>query len=170
MSQGKVLGVIAMLMASFGILYAPVLSKLVADWSADDNYSHGFLIVPIALYFAWERRARLAAPAPKGSWVGLLILLMSIGLLIVGLDPGQKENGELVSHLREGKDWVDLPILLIGDKRQEDCRGLPEAGGCAWLDKPFRMHEIHAMVESLLRDVAGTGVREAGSVERPRDA
>ena len=26
----------------------------------DDNYPHGFLIVPIALCLAWERRARLA--------------------------------------------------------------------------------------------------------------
>ncbi len=47
--------------AGFALLYSHVLVKLVHDWATDDNYSHGFLIVPIALYFAWERRHALAA-------------------------------------------------------------------------------------------------------------
>ena len=49
----------AVLAASFALLYRQVIVKLVSDWANDDNYSHGFLIVPVALYFAWERRARL---------------------------------------------------------------------------------------------------------------
>ena len=32
------------------VVYLPMLRKLVYDWGHDDNYSHGFLIVPIALY------------------------------------------------------------------------------------------------------------------------
>ncbi len=42
-------------------LYRDVLAGLVNDWAHDDNYSHGFLIVPLARYFAWERRDRLTA-------------------------------------------------------------------------------------------------------------
>ena len=42
--------------SSFLALYWPVATQLVRDWAHDDNYSHGILIVPIALYFAWERR------------------------------------------------------------------------------------------------------------------
>ena len=67
----------------FGILYAPVSLRLVRDWATDDNYSHGFLIIPFALYFAWDQRARLAAarvrPAVSGLWVvgaGLTLLLI----------------------------------------------------------------------------------------------
>ncbi len=47
---------------SFLLLYAPILARLAQDWANDDNYSHGFLIVPLALYFVWERRQRLAEP------------------------------------------------------------------------------------------------------------
>ena len=46
-------------------LYSGVLAGLVADWANDDNYSHGFLIVPLALYFAWERRRRLRLAAVR---------------------------------------------------------------------------------------------------------
>ena len=41
------------------LVYWQVLRKLVYDWGNDGNYSHGFLIIPLALYFVWERRARL---------------------------------------------------------------------------------------------------------------
>jgi hypothetical protein len=51
----------------FVILYYQVIVKLVSDWWNDDNYSHGFLIVPVALYFAWERRASLKEAAGNPS-------------------------------------------------------------------------------------------------------
>lgn len=66
-------------------LYRDVLAGLVSDWSNDDNYSHGFLIVPLAAYFAWERRhAFLAAPAAPSAW-GLVLVVASLGLLVAGL-------------------------------------------------------------------------------------
>jgi exosortase len=65
-------------------LYAPVLSKLVLDWSHDENYSHGFLIAPIAAFFAWQRRHRLAAAPARPSWVGLAVIGVALALIIVG--------------------------------------------------------------------------------------
>ena len=53
------------LVAAFAFLYRDVIAKLVSDWGTDDNYSHGFLIVPVALYFAWERRGRLLAACAR---------------------------------------------------------------------------------------------------------
>ena len=48
---------------SFALLYRHVFMKLVHDWWNDDNYSHGFFVLPLAVYFAWERRrALLDAP------------------------------------------------------------------------------------------------------------
>ena len=47
-------GACAFVSAAF--LYRRVVVKLVHDWATDGNYSHGFLIVPISLYLAWERR------------------------------------------------------------------------------------------------------------------
>jgi exosortase len=68
----------------FGILYAPVLLRLGQDWARDDNYSHGFLILPLAAYFAYERRHQLANAAPKPSWTGFFLVVFSLALLIIG--------------------------------------------------------------------------------------
>jgi exosortase len=66
------------------IAYREVAVKLVRDWATNDNYSHGFLIVPLALYFAWERRNRLLAATARPTSVGLLVLLLGISALGVG--------------------------------------------------------------------------------------
>lgn len=69
---------------AFAWAYGRVLAALVRDWATDDNYSHGFFIVPLALYFAWERRDRLAAAERRPSWAGLLLVLGSLGMLVAG--------------------------------------------------------------------------------------
>jgi exosortase len=78
------LGSIAAAILAFALCYWNVLTKLVHDWAHDDNYSHGFLIVPLALYFVWERRARLAAVAHRLNWVGLVLVIGSLGMLVAG--------------------------------------------------------------------------------------
>ncbi len=75
---------VALILASFALLYRNVLVKLVNDWATDGNYSHGFLIVPIALYLAWERRARLAELERRPNLLGLVIALGSVGVLAAG--------------------------------------------------------------------------------------
>jgi exosortase len=70
--------------ASFAYVYADVAYWLVDDWDPDGNYSHGFFVVPIALYFAWERRAALrSAPLRPSAW-GMVGLLVSMVLLVLG--------------------------------------------------------------------------------------
>jgi exosortase len=71
--------------AGFFLLYHEVIFKLVRAWSTDDNYSHGFLIVPLAAYLAWERRKELAAAPVRPSSVGLLILIGSVLVLAAGI-------------------------------------------------------------------------------------
>jgi exosortase len=83
-SRTASLAAIAALTATFVLCYWRVLTKLVFDWAHDDNYSHGFLIVPIALYFVWERRARLAATPLRPSWLGLVVVIGSLGMLVAG--------------------------------------------------------------------------------------
>lgn len=65
-------------------LFYPVGASLVRDWLNDDNYSHGILIVPLAAFFAWERRDRLARLAPRPSLVGLLVVCGSLLTLVAG--------------------------------------------------------------------------------------
>ena len=73
-----------LLLGAFAALYWGVVVKLVNDWATDDNYSHGFLIVPIALYLAWERRDQLVATPRQPSNLGLLVVLASVGVLAAG--------------------------------------------------------------------------------------
>ena len=71
---------------AFIFLFWDVGRDLIRDWTNDGNYSHGFLILPLALYFAWERRGKLAAAAPRpATGMGLVMLLGSLAVLIVGL-------------------------------------------------------------------------------------
>ena len=66
-------------------LYFGVISGLVNDWAHDDNYSHGFLIVPLAAYFAWERRGAIRAAPVLPSKFGLLVVLGSLAMLVAGI-------------------------------------------------------------------------------------
>jgi exosortase len=64
--------------------YAPVLAALAAQWRSDENYSHGFLVVPFAAYVAWQRRRALLAAEPAPSTFGLLIVLASAIFFVAG--------------------------------------------------------------------------------------
>ena len=70
---------------SFLLLYRDVIPNLVNDWIIDENYSHGFLIVPLALYLSWERRHDLAKLPIKPSAIGWLVLLGSLFVLVAGV-------------------------------------------------------------------------------------
>ena len=74
-----------LVLAGLLLLYWQVIAGLVDAWSTDDNYSHGFFIVPLAAYFAWERRRTFGASPARGSWLGLLVVAASMLILIAGL-------------------------------------------------------------------------------------
>ena len=73
------------LIGAIGLLYAGTLSSLVRQWQSDDNYSHGFFVIPLALYFAWERRGALAAAPPRPALTGLVIVAGSLLVWAAGL-------------------------------------------------------------------------------------
>lgn len=65
--------------AWFGILliavYYPILSRLVAQWSSDDDVSHGFFVPLVAGYIAWQRREKLLSTEWKPAWWGIGLLV-----------------------------------------------------------------------------------------------
>ena len=79
------LAAVALVLGALVLVYWSVLRGLVSAWSTDDNYSHGFFIVPLALYFAWERRHAIAAAPVRPSMVGLIVVAGSLFLLVAGL-------------------------------------------------------------------------------------
>jgi exosortase len=65
-------------------VYSPILYYMVDQWSWDDDYSHGFLIVPLSAWFAYERKNKLRRAPVEGSWWGLLPLAIGTLTLAVG--------------------------------------------------------------------------------------
>ncbi len=84
-NRSRLYAAVALLAGSFVLLYWQVIAKLVHDWGINENYSHGYLIPPLAAYLAWERRHVLMSEAPSRSWLGLVAIAGSVVLLLVGL-------------------------------------------------------------------------------------
>ena len=59
-----------------GAVFGPILYYMVLHWKAVDDYSHGFLIGPLAIYFAWERRKKVSRAPVEPSWWGVVPLAL----------------------------------------------------------------------------------------------
>ncbi|HWE39650.1 MAG TPA: archaeosortase/exosortase family protein, partial [Isosphaeraceae bacterium] len=57
--------------------YFPNLTYLARYWQ-DPNYSHGWLIVPIALFILWQRREMLPAVVIRHRWWNFLPLALLV--------------------------------------------------------------------------------------------
>lgn len=75
---------LAVWIGSIGLLYGSVLIGLARQWESDPNYSHGWVIAPIALALAWRERDRLRNAARRPSNLGLAVILASLFVFIVG--------------------------------------------------------------------------------------
>jgi exosortase len=65
-------------------VFAPILYYMGIHWKADADYSHGFLVAPLAIYFAWERLSRLKKARIDPSWWGIVPLGLGALSLMVG--------------------------------------------------------------------------------------
>jgi exosortase len=74
----------ALVLAAASLVYAPVVSSLVRQWGSDENYSHGFLVAPCALLFAWQSRRALRSAPLRPHGAGLAVVVVSILLLTAG--------------------------------------------------------------------------------------
>jgi exosortase len=84
MLRRRDLAIAVVLSAGVLALYSGVLAGLARQWATDDNYSHGFFVLPLAVFFAWERRTALRAAVPRPSLAGLVLIAASLVLLLAG--------------------------------------------------------------------------------------
>jgi len=70
--------------ALLGFVYYDGLSYMVEIWERQEEYSHGFLIPLIALFFIWQKKDELEKLPFVGSWAGVVILLLGVGLFFLG--------------------------------------------------------------------------------------
>ncbi len=67
------------------VLYHEVLWGLGTDWNNNPDYSHGFLVPLLSLYFIWERWEILKEGMPSPSFWGLGVLSLGLFALVVGV-------------------------------------------------------------------------------------
>jgi len=60
--------------------YYPTLKSMVTAWEKEPDYSHGFLVLPMAILFLWLKRASFPGFGGSGWRVGGLLLLASLGI------------------------------------------------------------------------------------------
>ena len=71
------IGAVACL-AILGFMYLSNLRHFVDTWSTDENYSHGFLVPLLSLYFAREAMKRGPVIRRKGEVIGVAFLTLSV--------------------------------------------------------------------------------------------
>jgi exosortase len=69
---------------SCAVTYGSIAIALARQWLSDDEYSHGLVVLPLAVWFAWRRRSRLAEIPPRPSAWGFVLLASGLVLLISG--------------------------------------------------------------------------------------
>jgi exosortase len=99
----------ALVTAAVGV-FAPILYYMFIHWKVVPDYSHGFLVAPLAAYFAWERRAKLRRTPVEPSWWGLVPLALGTLALAIG------RLGVELTAMRSGfvLTLIGLVLLLLG--------------------------------------------------------
>jgi exosortase len=67
------------------VLYYRVAVKLVYDWYTIPDYSHGFLVPLFAAFLIWDKRKVLKAIPIKQTWSGIVLVVFSLMVLILGV-------------------------------------------------------------------------------------
>lgn len=67
------LGFLALTWVSLAALLDPTLPAMVHIWEHYDTFTHGYVILPIALWLSWKNRGALAAEEAAPDWRALLL-------------------------------------------------------------------------------------------------
>lgn len=70
------------------LVYRGTFATLWRTWGGNPNYSHGYLIPPVALYLLWRERRRFAEARGQGSAVGLVLIAVALLGHIVSIRAG----------------------------------------------------------------------------------
>lgn len=75
----------ALVIGCFLLAFHGTFLNLFRAWATNEDYSHGFLVIPLSLYLVWRKRRELASLeiCPRNS--GLLIIGTSLILYLLGV-------------------------------------------------------------------------------------
>lgn len=93
----------ASIAAALAWAYWPVLRDLQRTWSEQADYSHGYMVAPLAALFLWARRDRLPRASSELGWGGLAVLALALSMRLAGA----------MWYLPAFESW-SLPVCLAG--------------------------------------------------------
>jgi exosortase len=93
-------------------VHYPILYHMFLTWRINPDYSHGLLIVPLSLYFAYGKTPQLRRAEIRGSWWGVAILCVGVLSVCIG------ELGALLTALRSGYVFALMGLVLLLAGRQ----------------------------------------------------
>lgn len=64
-------------------LYLPFLQTLASDWNTNDDYSHGYFIPVLTLYFIYSIRQQLSQTVVVPNIFGIIVVAAGLGQLII---------------------------------------------------------------------------------------
>jgi len=108
----KTLLAIAGALALTTYVHYPILYHMFLTWRTNPDYSHGLLIVPLSLYFAYGKTPQLRRAEIRGSWWGVAILCVGVLSVCIG------ELGGLLTALRSGYVFALMGLVLLLAGRQ----------------------------------------------------
>lgn len=88
-------------------VFFPILHHMYRTWRGDPDYSHGLLIVPLSLYFAYGKLPQLKRAPVEGSWWGVPILAFGVVSVCIG------ELGGLLTALRSGYVFAIMGFVML---------------------------------------------------------
>ncbi len=77
-------GLIGLVGGAFLWSWWPALERLLGAWQREPDYSHGFLVPPLAAYFLWTRRDTFPTGSVRVAWAGLGLVGLSVAVRHVG--------------------------------------------------------------------------------------
>src|SRR5215472_10055664 len=79
---GALVALIAILISL--VAFSGSLVELVHRWTAQEEYSHGFLIPVVAAWLLWRRREAMLASIGQPSWAGPVLIFLALGVHVIG--------------------------------------------------------------------------------------
>jgi exosortase len=70
-------------LCAFAYIFGDSFRHFYYVWTTDENYSHGFLVPLISLYFANRLAANGSIPIRRGIWIGTLLLVLSLAIRLL---------------------------------------------------------------------------------------
>jgi len=66
------------------VVFAPVLYSMAHEWVTLEDMGHGMFVPFLACYVAWKERDRILAHPVKGTWWGLVLVIIGFFQMIAG--------------------------------------------------------------------------------------